>query len=90
MGFSAAVEDEPVRAPILPPTTSDPAALVRHLEAHEPVKLALARDFPLVVQKLEQTSRGIKKMMEEEEGKETLHKGLGWLHYRTFARIFNC
>ncbi|OCF75397.1 U3 small nucleolar RNA-associated protein 3 [Kwoniella mangroviensis CBS 8886] len=65
-----------------PPKTNDPVALLRHLEAHEPVKLALARDFPLIVKKLEKTSRGIKKM-EEQKGDGELHKGLGWLHYQT-------
>ncbi|WWC62867.1 uncharacterized protein I303_105465 [Kwoniella dejecticola CBS 10117] len=65
-----------------PPQTTDPATLLRHLESHEPVKLALARDFPLIVQKLEKTSRGIKKM-EETQGEGELHKGLGWLHYQT-------
>ncbi|WRT68042.1 uncharacterized protein IL334_005017 [Kwoniella shivajii] len=65
-----------------PPTSADPVALLRHLQAHEPVKLALARDFPLIVQKLEKTSRGIRKMEEQKEDGE-LHKGLGWLHYQT-------
>lgn len=64
------------------PQTSDPATLVRHLEAHEPVKIALARDLSLAVRKIGKTARGIKKMMNEEEGHENLHKGLGWLHYR--------
>ncbi len=62
------------------PETDDPAALMRHLEAYEPVKLALARDFPLVVHKLKKNAKGIKKM--ETEGNGDLHKGLGWLHYR--------
>ncbi|WVW84972.1 hypothetical protein I302_107008 [Kwoniella bestiolae CBS 10118] len=65
-----------------PPKTNDPVTLLRHLESHEPVKLALARDFPLIVKKLEKTSRGIKKM-EEQKGEGELHKGLGWLHYQT-------
>ena len=79
------LEDAP--APVPKPTTTEPAALLRHLEAHDPVKLALARDFPLVVHKLSKTARGIKRMMEEEVGKETLHKGLGWLHYRKVSPI---
>ncbi|WWC71037.1 uncharacterized protein I206_104990 [Kwoniella pini CBS 10737] len=65
-----------------PPQSDDPITLLRHLESHEPVKLALARDFPLIVEKLEKTSRGIKKM-EEAKGDGELHKGLGWLHYQT-------
>jgi U3 small nucleolar RNA-associated protein 3 len=41
------------------------------------------RDFPLIAHNLEKTAKGIKKMMaEQEEGEETLHKGLGWMHYR--------
>lgn len=69
------------------PETKDPEILIRHLESHEPVKLALARDYPLVVQKLEKTAKGIQAMMEEAEGEESLHKGLGWLHYRTYLAI---
>jgi U3 small nucleolar RNA-associated protein 3 len=79
---STAVKPEAAPIPVSNPTTSDPTTLLRHLEAHEPVKLALARDFPLIVHKLMKTSRGITQMMEEETGKESLHKGLGWLHYR--------
>lgn len=56
--------------------------LIRHLESNEPVKLALARDLPLTIRTVEKTARGIKKMMDEEEGQGNLHKGLGWLHYR--------
>jgi U3 small nucleolar RNA-associated protein 3 len=52
------------------------------MEAHEPLKLALARDYPLVVHRLEKTARGIQRMMAE--GEQDLHKGLGWLHYRMF------
>ncbi|OCF37300.1 U3 small nucleolar RNA-associated protein 3 [Kwoniella heveanensis BCC8398] len=73
------VVPQPVPAP---PTSADPDTLLRHLQAHEPVKLALVQDFPLIVKKLEKTARGIKKM-EEEEGEGELHKGLGWLHYQT-------
>lgn len=78
------VEDdaEPVQH-VPAPQTSEPAALIRHMQFHEPLKLALARDFPLVVQKLQKTARGIDKMEAEAEGEETLHKGLGWLHYQT-------
>lgn len=54
------------------------------MQSHEPVKLALARDFPLMVHKLRKTAKGIKGMMDEKEGEESLHKGLGWLHYRKF------
>lgn len=68
------------------PETTDPAALIRHLQSHDPVKLALARDFPLVVQKLEKTAKGIEAMMAEADGEEKLHKGLGWLHYRKSTR----
>lgn len=71
------------RPKVAAPETSDPATLIRHLQAYEPVKLALARDLPLTVRKIEKTARGIKAMMKEDEGEETLHKGLGWLHYRT-------
>ena len=71
------------RPKVAAPGTSDPATLIRHLQAYEPVKLALARDLPLTVRKIEKTARGIKAMMKEDEGEETLHKGLGWLHYRT-------
>lgn len=78
------IREEPTKVAVVAPETSDPAMLIRHLEAHEPVKVALARDLPLVIRKIEKTARGIKAMMEEEEGQETLHKGLGWLHYRPF------
>ncbi|WVQ96310.1 hypothetical protein IAU59_003414 [Kwoniella sp. CBS 9459] len=76
--------DEPVVSRVVPapPTSADPEALLRHLQAYEPVKLALVQDFPLIVRKLEKTARGIKKM-EEQEGEGELHKGLGWLHYQT-------
>jgi U3 small nucleolar RNA-associated protein 3 len=63
------------------PETNDPAVLLRHMEAHEPLKLALARDYPLVVHRLEKTARGIRRMMAD--GEADLHKGLGWLHYRS-------
>jgi U3 small nucleolar RNA-associated protein 3 len=76
------IREEPTRTAVVAPETSDPATLIRHLEAYEPVKVALARDLPLVIRKIEKTARGIKAMMEEEDGHETLHKGLGWLHYR--------
>ena len=75
-------EVEVTRPKVIAPETEDPATLIRHLQAYEPVKLALARDLPLTVRKIEKTARGIKGMMEEEEGEESLHKGLGWLHYR--------
>lgn len=75
-------DEDTVTSTVPVPETSDPAALIRHLEAHEPVKIALARDYPLVVQKLEKTAKGIEAMMQEDEGEEKLHKGLGWLHYR--------
>ncbi|WVQ73479.1 hypothetical protein IAR50_003051 [Cryptococcus sp. DSM 104548] len=65
------------------PKTADGPTLLRHLQAHEPLKLALTRDFPLVVQKLEKTARGINKMEETPEHEAELHKGLGWLHYQT-------
>ena len=75
-------EEEQGKAPVPAPETKDPAALVRHLAAHEPLKLALVRDFPLVLRKLKKTARGIKVMSAEAVGEENLHKGLGWLHYR--------
>lgn len=53
------------------------------MQTHEPLKLALARDFPLVLHKLRKTSKGIAKMEAEADGQETLHKGLGYLHYQT-------
>ncbi|WWC88405.1 uncharacterized protein L201_003316 [Kwoniella dendrophila CBS 6074] len=74
-------EPQSVPKPALP-NSNDPQTLLRHLQSNEPVKLALARDFPLIVKKLEKTSRGIKKM-ENEKGDGELHKGLGWLHYQT-------
>ena len=76
-------EVEVTRPKVVAPETEDLATLIRHLQAYEPVKLALARDLPLTVRKIEKTARGIKSMMAEEEGEESLHKGLGWLHYRT-------
>ena len=75
-------EVETVTPVVSAPETSDPATLIRHLEANEPLKIALARDYPLVVEKLQKTAKGIEAMMLEEEGEEKLHKGLGWLHYR--------
>jgi U3 small nucleolar RNA-associated protein 3 len=71
------VAEQKVSVPV--PETDDPAILLRHMESHEPLKLALVRDYPLIVHRLEKTARGIKKMMAE---REDLHKGLGWLHYR--------
>jgi hypothetical protein len=67
------------------PQTTDPAVLIRHMESNEPVKLALAREWPHVVKKLEKTARGIRKLEAEKEGQ--LHKGLGWLHYRESGRV---
>ncbi|WWD18727.1 hypothetical protein CI109_103181 [Kwoniella shandongensis] len=80
-----AVTEEEMQAKSIPapPSSANPAALLRHLQAHEPLKLALARDFPLIVRKLRKTARGIKKMEEEADGEGELHKGLGWLHYQT-------
>lgn len=76
-------EAEEVRAAVAVPETDDAPTLLRHLARHEPLKIALARDFPLVLQKLRKTSAGIAKMEAEAEGDETLHKGLGYLHYQT-------
>lgn len=79
-------EDEPApvveeeSAPVLPPTSTDPAVLLRHMEVHEPIKLALTREWPLVVAKLEKTQRGMRKLEADKDA--NLHKGLGWLHYR--------
>jgi hypothetical protein len=78
------------RPKVVAPETEDPATLIRHLQAYEPVKLALARDLPLTVRKIEKTARGIKGMMAEEEGEESLHKGLGWLHYRSSLLSYLC
>jgi len=64
------------------PDTTDPVALMRHMETREPLKLALLRDFPLVVKRLEKVSQGIKEMIHEGDGEEKLHKPLGWMHYR--------
>lgn len=74
-------EDEAL-APVAAPTSSDPTILMKHLASQEPVKLALARDFPLIVKRLEKTARGVAKMEAETDGEGDLHKGLGWLHYR--------
>ncbi|WVF68785.1 hypothetical protein IAT40_003557 [Kwoniella sp. CBS 6097] len=76
--------EEQVAPRVVPaaPTSAEPETLLRHLQAYEPVKLALVQDFPLVVKKLEKTAKGIKKM-EEQDGEGELHKGLGWLHYQT-------
>jgi U3 small nucleolar RNA-associated protein 3 len=76
----AAAPEEEVEEVVPVPETSDPSVLLRHMETHDPVKLALAREWPLVVQKLEKTQRGMRKVEQEQEGQ--LHKGLGWLHYR--------
>lgn len=81
------VEIEETPTVIAPPSSADPATLLRHLQAHEPLKLALTRDFPLVVQKLQKTSRGIKRMESENPEDGQLHKGLGWLHYRASIRL---
>lgn len=68
----------------LPSDTPVPK-LVNHLVYNEPVKLALARDFPLVVAKLQKTERGIKRL-EQQDGLQppmnALNGGLGWFHYR--------
>jgi U3 small nucleolar RNA-associated protein 3 len=79
---AAAAAEDAVLIPVVAPDTDDPEALLRHLRTHEPLKLALARDFPLVLRKLRSTARGIRRMTKEREGEESLHKGLGWLHYR--------
>ncbi|CAK9780478.1 hypothetical protein CC85DRAFT_256804 [Cutaneotrichosporon oleaginosum] len=76
-------QGEEVRSVVAAPETDDASTLLRHLASHEPLKLALARDFPLVLRKLQKTSFGIAKMEAEAEGEETLHKGLGYLHYQT-------
>ncbi|KAJ9122682.1 hypothetical protein QFC24_004111 [Naganishia onofrii] len=72
-----------------PPADADPTKLTNHLAVNEPVKLALARDFPLVVRKLQKTERGIKKMQQDAAiaakhgGMPQLNQGLGWLHYQS-------
>ena len=70
--------DEPAPEPVTAPQTDDPAVLLRHLETHHTLKLALVRELPLVVAKLQKTARGIKALPTD----EGLHQGLGWLHYR--------
>ncbi|BEI83254.1 hypothetical protein CcaverHIS002_0311220 [Cutaneotrichosporon cavernicola] len=76
-------EAEEARVVVAAPETDDAPTLLRHLASHEPLKLALARDFPLILRKLRKTSAGIAKMEAEAQGEETLHKGLGYLHYQT-------
>ena len=68
------------------PQTDDPATLLRHMETHETLKLALARELPLVIEKLEKTGRGMKALHENQTSEGTLQKGLGWLHYRESTR----
>lgn len=71
-----------------PPADADPSKLISHLALHDPLKLALARDFPLVVRKLQKTERGIKRMQKDAARVQKpgdmpqLNQGLGWLHYR--------
>ena len=77
---AAEVEEDKAEAAVPVPESSDPSVLLRHMETHDPVKLALAREWPLVVEKLEKTQRGMRKVELQQEGQ--LHKGLGWLHYR--------
>ena len=77
---TAQEEEEEEKQEVPLPDSSDPAVLLRHMETHDPVKLALAREWPLVVQKLEKTQRGMRQVEAQTEGQ--LHKGLGWLHYR--------
>jgi hypothetical protein len=79
----------------LPAETPVPQ-LLTHLTYKEPVKLALARDFPLIVKRLEKTERGIRKMTEAERQAEKdkgpngpLHQGLAWLHYREWSSCSN-
>lgn len=73
-----------------PPVDADPSKLITHLALHDPLKLALARDFPLVVRKLQKTERGIKRMQKDAARAQgsgdlpQLNQGLGWLHYRKF------
>ncbi|KAJ9113838.1 hypothetical protein QFC19_000031 [Naganishia cerealis] len=72
-----------------PPADADPTKLINHLAVNEPLKLALARDFPLVVRKLQKTERGIKKMQQDAASAAKhgdmpqLNQGLGWLHYQS-------
>ncbi|KAI5452762.1 something about silencing protein 10 [Naganishia albida] len=72
-----------------PPADADPSKLITHLALHDPLKLALARDFPLVVRKLQKTERGIKRMQQDAERARgagdlpQLNQGLGWLHYQS-------
>ncbi|GMK53783.1 hypothetical protein CspeluHIS016_0103690 [Cutaneotrichosporon spelunceum] len=76
-------EADDAHAVVTAPETDDAPTLLRHLASHEPLKLALARDFPLILRKLRKTSAGIAKMEAEAQGEETLHKGLGYLHYQS-------
>ncbi|KAJ9101026.1 hypothetical protein QFC20_005310 [Naganishia adeliensis] len=72
-----------------PPADADPSKLITHLALHDPLKLALARDFPLVVRKLQKTERGIKRMQKDAARAQgagdmpQLNQGLGWLHYQS-------
>ncbi|ORX37186.1 Sas10 C-terminal domain-domain-containing protein [Kockovaella imperatae] len=72
--------DDPVATVVEAPDTEDTSTLLRHLESHETLKLALAREMPLVIEKLQKTSRG----MQTQEGSRNaaLQRGLGWLHYQ--------
>ncbi|RXK35804.1 hypothetical protein M231_06943 [Tremella mesenterica] len=74
-------EEKPAPPPV--PETSDPVVILKHMELHDPLKLALARDYPLMLDRLERTAEGVGKMEEEKEGEGNLHKPLGWLHYQT-------
>ncbi len=65
------------------PTTTDPAALLAHMAVHDPVKLALTRELPLVAARLEKTERGIARMeAEAEAGEPAAPPGFAWMHYR--------
>ncbi|EIW67504.1 hypothetical protein TREMEDRAFT_69614 [Tremella mesenterica DSM 1558] len=74
-------EEKPAPPPV--PETSDPVVILKHMELHDPLKLALARDYPLMLDRLERTAEGVGKMEEEKDGEGNLHKPLGWLHYQT-------
>jgi U3 small nucleolar RNA-associated protein 3 len=66
-----------------PPSTAPPATLTTHLALSDPVKLALLREFPLVVDRLKKTERGVARMRREAEtGDGQLNQAFGWLHYR--------
>lgn len=62
------------------PETTDPAALLSHLQRHSPETLALAREWPALIERLPLLAGAIASKTKE----DTEYKGLGMmsLHYR--------